>query len=67
MMQRRTLAIMGDGGFWHNGLASGIGNAVFNKADGVIVIVEKSTNQLFSCTKPLIFGLSARGPTSWAT
>jgi len=23
---------MGDGGFWHNGLSSGIGNAVFNKA-----------------------------------
>jgi indolepyruvate ferredoxin oxidoreductase, alpha subunit len=22
---------MGDGGFWHNGLTSGIGNAVFNK------------------------------------
>src|SRR5205085_11953098 len=32
-----------------------------------IVIVEKSTNQLFGCTKFLIFGLSARGPTSWAT
>ena len=24
MMQRRTLAIMGDGGFWHNGLLSGV-------------------------------------------
>src|SRR5690606_14079975 len=30
---RRTISIMGDGGFWHNGLASGIGNAVFNKYD----------------------------------
>jgi indolepyruvate ferredoxin oxidoreductase alpha subunit len=34
---KRTISVMGDGGFWHNGLASGIGNAVFNKADGVIV------------------------------
>src|ERR1700760_4581797 len=34
---------------------------------GVIEIGEKSTNQLFGCTKPLILGLSARGPTSWAT
>jgi hypothetical protein len=34
---------------------------------GVIETGEKSTNQLFGCTKPLIFGLSARGPTSWAT
>ncbi len=34
---KRPISIMGDGGFWHNGLASGIGNAVFNKYDGVIV------------------------------
>ena len=34
---------------------------------GVIVMVEKSTNQLFGCTKPLIFALRARGPTSCAT
>src|SRR5215470_2768602 len=32
-----------------------------------MVIVEKSTNQLFGCTKFLIFGLSARGATSCAT
>ena len=29
-MKRRTLSIMGDGGFWHNGLSSGISGAVFN-------------------------------------
>ena len=34
---------------------------------GTIEIGEKSTNQLFGCTKPLIFGLRARGATSWAT
>ncbi|UCE31555.1 MAG: indolepyruvate ferredoxin oxidoreductase subunit alpha, partial [Burkholderiales bacterium] len=37
---RRAISVMGDGGFWHNGLASGIGNAVYNKSDGVIVIVD---------------------------
>ncbi len=31
---------MGDGGFWHNGLATSVGNAVFNKQDGVILIVD---------------------------
>jgi indolepyruvate ferredoxin oxidoreductase alpha subunit len=31
---------MGDGGFWHNGLTSGVGNAVFNKSDNVTVIVD---------------------------
>ncbi len=37
---RRPVALMGDGGFWHNGLTSGIANAVFNKHDGVTVIVD---------------------------
>ena len=36
----RAIAFMGDGGFWHNGLTSGIGNAVFNKHDNVFVIVD---------------------------
>ncbi|AVT79653.1 hypothetical protein RPYSC3_07910 [Rhodopseudomonas palustris] len=40
---------------------------VSNASYGAIDTGEKSTNQLFGCTKPLIFGLSARGPTSWAT
>jgi indolepyruvate ferredoxin oxidoreductase alpha subunit len=31
---------MGDGGFWHNGLTSGIGNAVFNRHDGITLIVD---------------------------
>src|SRR5580698_8464799 len=37
---KRAISIMGDGGFWHNGLASSIGNAVFNKQDGVTLIVD---------------------------
>ena len=37
---RRAIAVMGDGGFWHNGLSSGVGNAVFNKNDGVILVVD---------------------------
>ena len=37
---KRSIAVMGDGGFWHNGLTSGIGNAVFNKHDGVFLIID---------------------------
>jgi indolepyruvate ferredoxin oxidoreductase alpha subunit len=37
---KRAMAVMGDGGFWHNGLTSGIGNAVFNRHDDVTVIVD---------------------------
>jgi indolepyruvate ferredoxin oxidoreductase alpha subunit len=36
----RPVALMGDGGFWHNGLTSGIGNAVFNRHDGLTIIVD---------------------------
>ncbi|MDI9938528.1 MULTISPECIES: thiamine pyrophosphate-dependent enzyme [Rhodococcus] len=39
---RRSIAIMGDGGFWHNGLTSGVGNAVFNKSDQVHLIVDNA-------------------------
>ena len=38
-MNRRVVSIMGDGGFWHNGLTSGVANAVFNKNDGVLVVM----------------------------
>jgi indolepyruvate ferredoxin oxidoreductase alpha subunit len=37
---RRAIAMMGDGGFWHNGLTSGIGNAVFNQDDNLTIIVD---------------------------
>ena len=38
--EKRAMSIMGDGGFWHNGLATGIGNAVENEHDGIIVVVD---------------------------
>ncbi|MBV8978219.1 MAG: indolepyruvate ferredoxin oxidoreductase subunit alpha [Alphaproteobacteria bacterium] len=37
---KRPIAVMGDGGFWHNGLTSGIGNAVFNKDDNLTIVVD---------------------------
>ena len=37
---KRTISFMGDGGFWHNGLTSGVGNAVFNKSDNLLVVVD---------------------------
>ena len=38
--QKRPIAFMGDGGFWHNGLTSGVGNAVFNENDQLLVVVD---------------------------
>ncbi|HYL67623.1 MAG TPA: indolepyruvate ferredoxin oxidoreductase subunit alpha [Candidatus Limnocylindria bacterium] len=40
--EKRTISIMGDGGFWHNGLTSGVGNAVFNRTDSVLIVVDNS-------------------------
>jgi indolepyruvate ferredoxin oxidoreductase alpha subunit len=40
MFGKRTVTMMGDGGFWHNGLTSGIANAVFNRNDGILVIMK---------------------------
>jgi len=37
---KRAIALIGDGGFWHNGLASSVGNAVFNKSDNVLIVVD---------------------------
>jgi indolepyruvate ferredoxin oxidoreductase alpha subunit len=40
MSSRRPVAIMGDGGFWHNGLLSGVASNLLNKGDGVLVIMK---------------------------
>lgn len=38
--KKRTLAVMGDGGFWHNGLLSGVTSRLLNGGDGVLVIMK---------------------------
>lgn len=38
--ERRPLAVMGDGGFWHNGLLSGVASRLMNEGDGVLVIMK---------------------------
>ena len=37
---KRVISVMGDGGFWHNGITNGVGSALFNKADGVLMVVK---------------------------
>jgi len=39
-MQKRPIAVMGDGGFWHNGLITGVASNLFNKGDGVLVVMQ---------------------------
>ncbi len=40
LLPNRTISIMGDGGFWHNGFTSGVVNAVYNNQDSVLVILK---------------------------
>ena len=40
MMAQRPIAIMGDGGFWHNGLLSGVTSNLLNKGDAVLVVMK---------------------------
>jgi indolepyruvate ferredoxin oxidoreductase alpha subunit len=39
-MARRPIAIMGDGGFWHNGLLSGVASSLLNKGDAVLLVMK---------------------------
>jgi indolepyruvate ferredoxin oxidoreductase alpha subunit len=39
-MERRTIAVMGDGGFWHNGLITDVASNLFNRGDGVLVVMQ---------------------------
>ena len=40
LMQRRVLSVMGDDGFWHNGLLTGVQSALFNGDDAVLLIMK---------------------------
>ena len=39
-MTKRPISIMGDGGFWHNGIITGVASNLFNKGDGILVIMQ---------------------------
>ncbi len=39
VQERRPVSIMGDGGFWHNGLLTGVAGAVLNRDDSVLMIM----------------------------
>jgi indolepyruvate ferredoxin oxidoreductase alpha subunit len=40
MSAGRPLAIMGDGGFWHNGLLSGVASNLLNHGDAVLIVMK---------------------------
>ncbi|MGZ8323518.1 MAG: thiamine pyrophosphate-dependent enzyme [Rhodoplanes sp.] len=64
-LDKRPIAIMGDGGFWHNGLLSGVASNLFNKGDGVLLIMQNgytsATGQQFMPSSPASRDGSAPG------
>lgn len=63
--ERRPLAVMGDGGFWHNGLLSGVTSRLMNGGDGVLVVLKNGytsatgTQELISSPGPDIKQIAA--------
>jgi indolepyruvate ferredoxin oxidoreductase, alpha subunit len=39
-MEKRPISVMGDGGFWHNGVITGVASNLFNKGDGVLIVMQ---------------------------
>src|SRR5262249_56913223 len=37
---RRPIAVMGDGGVWHNGLLSRVASNLFNQGDRVLIVMQ---------------------------
>ncbi|HKC43145.1 MAG TPA: indolepyruvate ferredoxin oxidoreductase subunit alpha [Burkholderiales bacterium] len=58
MQARRTVSIMGDGGFWHNGFLSGVSSALLNGGDSILLIMKNGyasatgTQELLSSPPP---------------
>ncbi len=59
-LDQPTVAVMGDGGFWHNGLATGAVNAQWNGHEAVLVLLE---NGYASATGQQ--HLPSTGSTAW--
>ncbi len=58
---KRVVTVMGDGGFWHNGLSTGVANALFRNDDGVLVIMQNGyTSATGTQNIPSTPGLTAR-------
>jgi indolepyruvate ferredoxin oxidoreductase, alpha subunit len=63
-MDRRSIAVMGDGGFWHNGLITGVASNLFNHGDGVLIVMQ---NGYTSATGQQYMPSSAAGRGSKTT
>jgi len=64
---KRVISVMGDGGFWHNGLTNGVAGAVYNQQDSVLVIVDNKYTSATGQHHNPSTGTNARGQTTGMT
>jgi indolepyruvate ferredoxin oxidoreductase alpha subunit len=61
-----AISILGDGGFWHNGLLSSIGTAVFNKTANVHIVVDNGYSAAGGGQRTLSSAVEGRhAPARW--
>ena len=67
LQQRRPVAVMGDGGFWHNGLLSGVSSNLMNHGDAVLLVMKNGytsatgTQELVSSPEETLRRLAGSG------
>ncbi len=61
-LDQPAVVVMGDGGFWHNGLLTGAANALWNGHDAVLILIE---NGYASATGQQ--HIPSTGSTPWGT
>ena len=60
-MGRRVVSVMGDGGFWHNGLTSGVVSAQYNKDDSVLLLFKNGYSSATGAQHVPSTGTNAKG------
>jgi indolepyruvate ferredoxin oxidoreductase alpha subunit len=64
VLDQPTIAIMGDGGYWHNGLTTGAINAQWNKYDSVLILLDNGYAAATGQHKLPSSGLTPKGMAS---
>ncbi|MDP6511115.1 MAG: indolepyruvate ferredoxin oxidoreductase subunit alpha [Dehalococcoidia bacterium] len=59
--QQPVVAFMGDGTFWHSGMATSVANAVYNRQDAVLVIFENGYTAMTGQQENPSSGVNLRG------
>jgi indolepyruvate ferredoxin oxidoreductase alpha subunit len=66
MMSTRPIAVMGDGGFWHNGLLSGVTSTLLNHDDAILLVFKNGYTSATGTQEIISTPLESEQPTDIA-